>query len=98
MFEGCSLASALRTEHNVDLWIGCQQFVGVVVAAVGDPHDTEFVFRIVEREGVLHLLSHHVFLVVSADHQGHGGQVFICRHGCLKGKTLQQPFQPDDDV
>ena len=98
MFQGNGFTSALRAEHDVYFRISGQQLVGAIVAAICDPHDSEFVFRIVERQGVLHLLFHDILFVVGADHQGHRGQLLICRKNGFAGFSCEQPFQPDDDV
>ena len=92
MFQGSRLSSAFWAKDDVDFRIGLQQFVGVVVAAISDPHDAEFVFRIVYGQRVFHLLCHHIFLVVGADEQGHVGQLFVRRQHGLPGFPPEEPF------
>ena len=95
--SGC-LAFALRTEHDVHLRIGGQEFVGTVVAAVGNPHDAELILRIVECQRVGHLLGDNIFLVVGADHERHGGQFFVAGHDGLTGFSREEPFKLDNDI
>ena len=98
MLEGSGLASALGREDDINLRIGLQQFVGAVVAAVGDPHDAELVAGIVKSQRVLHLICNDVFLIIGTDHQCDGGKILVSRENGLLGFPLEEPFQPDDEV
>ena len=70
----------------------------MVIAAIGDPHDAELVFRIVERQGVCHLLFDDILFVVGADHERHRGQFVVRWENGFMGSPHEEPFQPDDDV
>ena len=58
-------------------------FVGVVVAAVRDPEYLQFVCGVIQRQAVLHLFVHHVFLIVSCDEECDFGQFLVSRHGVV---------------
>ena len=98
MLEGGGLAFTLRTVYDIDLRIGGQQLVGVVVASVGDPHDTELVFGVVECSGVFHFLCDDIFLIISTNHEGHRGQLIVTRLRGFTRVSREEPLQPDDGI
>ena len=98
MLEGCGLTFTLRTVYDVNLRIGSQQFVGVVVASISDPHDMELVFGVVECSGVFHFLCDDIFLIISTNHEGHRGQLIVTRLRGFTSVSREEPLQPDDDI
>ena len=92
MVEGCRLAFASGTEHDGDVLVGCEPFVGGVGRAVGYPHHFQLPLGVVQLVGVLHFHLDDVLLVVGADHECHLGQIDVAGERLLEALGCDAAF------